>query len=625
MQTLDPQVTTLLKKATEKEEKFQWREAAQLYEKALHIDTHSLSFNTEIFEKLGFSYFRASRQAEDPEKFKQLSELAVKAYSNAAEVLERDKDSVNDDRNYQLKANAEYIRSWLAEDPSQKTTFLRTCDRFCEKALKAFKKEEKKLQSGRTYNILSLSALEQIFIASDIEEKQTLITTRIKFSDAAIDNLERTEEKEDLLLAYSLASLQYWYAANISDKEEVRKNYAKKCLTTSEQALKLSEQTRDPYYYAMSRWAATLSSLFFTENSASSLEYAKEMLQQGTTQNDHYIEGIANYLLSFVTNLTRWKAVDPEKKRETNQKAIDYAEAAIRKLQSTNQDYYIAETYRLYIESQVNLANDEMNIDNKRTLLEKAINNGEKGLDHATRSGSPDATASILHALSKTLQTNSNFESEKDGKRRSLENALLHRKHYIRIAEEAFSTSGWILGVGHYYAGLIEAELSQFETSHSSKIALFNDAVADMDDGISHCQKWIESRPSQLYIAFTAEFEDSFGRILYESYILTGEKSNLTRAIRVYSEAVEKFKKIDMPSRVAESLWKIARDEDLLGQYIDASESFDEAYKQYMVAAQKIHQFSEFYQDYASYMKAWSEIEKARDHHSKKRYEQAKE
>ncbi|UCD96819.1 MAG: hypothetical protein JSV35_01825, partial [Candidatus Bathyarchaeota archaeon] len=87
----------------------------------------------------------------------------------------------------------------------------------------------------------------------------------------------------------------------------------------------------------------------------------------------------------------------------------------------------------------------------------------------------------------------------------------------------------------------------------------------------------------------------------------------------------EKFKKIDMPSRVAESLWKIARDEDLLGRYLDASESFDEAYKQYMVAAQKIHQFSEFYQDYASYMKAWSEIEKARDYHLKKRYEQAKE
>ena len=100
---------------------------------------------------------------------------------------------------------------------------------------------------------------------------------------------------------------------------------------------------------------------------------------------------------------------------------------------------------------------------------------------------------------------------------------------------------------------------------------------------------------------------------------------NLTKAIKVYSEAIKKFKIIDNPSRVAEAFWKIARDKDLLGQYLDASESFEEAYKQYMVAAQKIHQFADFYQDYASYMKAWSEIEKARDFHAKKRYEQAKE
>jgi hypothetical protein len=525
MHTEDPQVTTLLKKASEKEERFQWREAARLYEEALQHDAQPIPSNTETMEKLGFSYFRASRQAADPESFKQLNELSVKTFSNAAELLERNKDVTEEGRRLQLKAVAEYVHSWVADGPSQKIKTLKTCDTLCERALNAYKKEEHNLQSGRTYNILSLSALEQIFIASNIDEKQTLLKERMKFSDEAIAILTGTEETKDLILANSLASLQYWYAANISDKEDERKNLAKKCLATSEQAMKLAEQTRDLYYAAMSRWAAVLCSLFFTENSATSLEYAKEMLQQGTAQNDHYIEGVANYLLAFATNLTRWKAVDPEKKRETNQKTINYAEEAIEKLQLTSQDYYIAETYRLYIESQSNLANDEMNIDRKRTLLENAISNGQKGLDHATRSGSPDATASILHALSKTLQTNSNFESEKDRKRKSLENALLHRKNYIEIAEKAFPTSGWILGVGHYYAGLIEAELSQFEASQSSRIALFSDAVSDMTDGIAHCQKWLESRPSQLYIAFTAEFEDSFGRILYEYYILTGEKS----------------------------------------------------------------------------------------------------
>jgi len=621
----NPSIEAILKKANGREERFQWLEAAQLYEKALQTGAQSASLTTEIMEKLGFSYVRASRQAEDLKTFKKFSELAVKTYSNAAELVEREKSIENEGRNHQLKAIAEYVNSWLANDPSQKMRMLKTCDAFSEKALDAYKKGENGFQFGRAYNILSLCTLEQIFIASDVEEKQTLVQERIKSSDEIISVLSRIEEKKDLLLAYSLVSLQCWYAANISDKEDERKKLARKSLITSEKAIKLSEQVHDPYYVAMSRWAATLSTLFFAENIESSLKYANEMLQQGTAQNDHYIKGIAYYLLAFVTNFMRWKEVDSEKKKKTHKNAINYAEKAIHNLQLTAQDYYIAETYRLYIESQSSLANDEIDIDTKRALLEKATSNGQKGLEHATRSGSPDATASILHALSKTLHTHSNFESEKANKRRLLKNALLHRKNYIKIAEKAFPSNEWVLGVGKYYAGLIEAELSQLETNQNSKIALFSNAVADMADGISYCQKWVSSRPSPSYIAFAAEFEDTFGRILYESYILTGEKTNLTRAIEVYNEAIEKFKIINMPSRVAESFWKIARDKDLLGEYLDASESFEEAYKQYMVAAQKIHQFADFYQDYASYMKAWSEIERARDYHAKKRYEQAKE
>jgi tetratricopeptide (TPR) repeat protein len=628
MHAENPRIEVILKKANDREEKFQWLEAAHLYEKALHTKGQPTSLTTEIMEKIGFSYVRASTQADDLKTFKKLRELAIKTYRNAAELLEREKNVENEGRSYQLKAIAECANSWLADDPSQKMRMLKICDSYCEKALNIYEKGANKSQFVRVYNILSMSALEQVFLASNIEEKQTLVQERIKSSDeitTALSGITREHGKKDILLAYSLASLQYWYAANISDKEDERKKLAKRSLTTSEKALKISEKVQDPYYVAMSRWAATISTLFFAEKSESSLKYANEMLQQGTTQKDHYIKGIAYYLLAFVTDLMRWKVVDPEKGKKTHKNAINYAEEAIYNLQLTAQDYYIAETYRLYIENQSNLANDEIDIDTKRTLLDKAINNGQKGLEHATRSGSPEARGSILHALSKTMHTNSIFESEKDNKRRSLENALLHRKNYIRLAEKAFTSNKWILGVGKYYAGLIESELSQLETNQTSKITLFSEAVGDMADGVSHCQNWVLSRPNQSYIAFTAEFEDTFGRILYESYILTGEKVNLTKAIEVYSEAIKKFKIIDRPSRVAESFWKIARDKDLLGQYQDASESFEEAYKQYMVAAQKIHQFADFYQDYASYMKAWSEIERARDFHAKKRYEQAKE
>ena len=60
-------------------------------------------------------------------------------------------------------------------------------------------------------------------------------------------------------------------------------------------------------------------------------------------------------------------------------------------------------------------------------------------------------------------------------------------------------------------------------------------------------------------IATVAGYEDSLGGILEENFQLTPNSANLTRANDFYADAVEGFKKVDLPIRVAESYWKIAR------------------------------------------------------------------
>ena len=59
---------------------------------------------------------------------------------------------------------------------------------------------------------------------------------------------------------------------------------------------------------------------------------------------------------------------------------------------------------------------------------------------------------------------------------------------------------------------------------------------------------------------------------------------------------------------------------DLLGEYNKAAENFEKGFAGYKAAAQKISQFSDFFLDYASYMKAWSEIETAKLEHNGERY-----
>ena len=256
----------------------------------------------------------------------------------------------------------------------------------------------------------------------------------------------------------------------------------------------------------------------------------------------------------------------------------------------------------------------------KLSFSRKAIETGEKGLDYALRSGSLDALGSTLHALSKAYHYYSKLEPGKEEKQEQLRNALGYRKEYVNIVQKGFAANVWVLGVGLVYAAQIEADLAILEKEEEGKIALLQDAISDMNDGVMYCKSWIECRAVPSLTAIVAEFEDAFAGMLDDGYQLTLEKENLKKANEVYGNAAEGFKKVDLPSRVAESYWKIARNLDLVGEYNQAAENFEKGFAGYKAAAQKISQFEDFYLDYASYMKAWSEIETAKLAHSDEQY-----
>jgi KaiC/GvpD/RAD55 family RecA-like ATPase len=113
--------------------------------------------------------------------------------------------------------------------------------------------------------------------------------------------------------------------------------------------------------------------------------------------------------------------------------------------------------------------------------------------------------------------------------------------------------------------------------------------------------------------------------MLDDHFSLTGKEESLARANETYAKAAENFQKIGLPSRAAETFWKIARNQDLLGDYLKAAENFEKAFAEYELAAARISQFSDFFLDYATYVKAWSEIERAKLAHSHEEYTNAEE
>ena len=603
------------------EKTYKWFEAAKSYAQVLQSRSLPVSSAADYWQRIGYCYDLASRQTKDVEGFKNLRLLAVEAYEKAAGLFCEERNIENQGKSSQCLALAEYERSWLAINSSEKQETLNKCHVLAKSALEAFENSGNKVEYGSTSNILCQCLFDRLYIAGTGEEVKAISNAGIKTADAAIDVLTKLESKDELLLAFSWASLQTWYAANIAEQEKEAKELASRCVSYSENAIRLSKQVENPYLQAMSLWAGTLSYLFFTDCIESSQECAKEMLKQASVIGDNYFKGIANYLLAFVFDWMVPKEANPNKKKKRHEEILKYAQDAIHHLQLVNQDVTIAETYLFYVESYSCIAREfATNASEKLAFSRKAIETGEEGLDYALRSGSLDALGSTLHALSKAYHYNSKLAPGKDEKQEQLRNALGFRKEYINTVQKGFAANVWILGVGLVYAAQIEADLAVLEKDEKGKIALLQDAISDMNDGVTSCKRWIECRAVPSLIAIVAEYEDSFAKMLDDGYQLTSEKENLKKANEVYGNSAEDFRKVDLPSRVAESYWKIARNLDLLGEYSQAADNFEKGFAGYKVAAQKINQFSDFYLDYASYMKAWNEIENAKLAHNNEKY-----
>jgi hypothetical protein len=609
---------------SQEEKAYRWFEAAKLYEQELESGSASGIVAAESWQKIGFCYDLASRQAKNTEDFKTLRQLAVEAYEKAAGFFSEESMVEHGGKREKCLAIAEYLRSWLVSGSSERAKTLDKCRDLAKRAMQVFKTTGNELCYGQTANLLMTCLYERSHAESNGKEKSEIAEEGMDDANDAIQVLSKLDGKEELLLAFSLASIQACYVSNLSEKEEDRKNMASKSVSYAESAIALSKEVDNLYSKAMSRYAAVYSNLCFTSNSEASLEYAKEMLEQASIVQDNYLRGIASYLLADVTDMKVLGEADPDKKKQQYNEIVRYSEDSIHYFNLVFQESFLADTCLLLAQTHSTLASDfAVNLSEKRIQSDKAIEIGKKGLEHAIRSGSPEAMITALHGLSKAYYYHSNLEPRTGDKHDLLSKALDYRNEYIKTAKNSFPSNSRVLGVGEVYVALIETDLSKLERDEQGKIALITKAISHMEDGVLNCKNWITFRAAPSFIAILAEYEYTLGGILDEGYVLTNKNTDLTRANEAYIEAAENFKKVGLPSRVAESFWNIAKNQDRLGKHNAAAESFRNALAEYKNAAAKIPYFADFYLDYGNYMMAWSEVESAKLAHDHEEYTDA--
>ena len=118
---------------------YKWLEVASLYEQKIEDELTSGVLVAEYWQKIGLCYGLASRQANDVEDFKTLRRLGIGAYEKAADLFKQEIHVESAGKSEACLALAEYLRSWISVESSEKIRVLDKCRVLIGKAMKAFK------------------------------------------------------------------------------------------------------------------------------------------------------------------------------------------------------------------------------------------------------------------------------------------------------------------------------------------------------------------------------------------------------------------------------------------------------------------------------------------------------
>lgn len=621
-------VEQILSLAREKEKKYDWLGAVEVYEKVLksapEIDCLKMG---QIQEKTGYAFYRAAMQAESHEEFRERMRQAVADYDRAKEFygkLNR-QDRLSP---WMLRCDAvtAYLGYWLNSNVSEKKRLLDECWKLTKETLKAFEQAKESLEYGRTYNQLSSSASNKYSLDWDFEDAGKTIREAVEHGEQAINLLSCAGDASELVKAYVktaiyLSMLGYTFTPGMEEKERLyqrSRGYWKK-------ANELSEETS---FLEMVNVAA----VGFVDWSFKEMEAQYEKaLDCAKKTKDKYLIGNAldrSAIASF------WESngiEDPEKRAESYRKALRYAEEAkdnfsiISFVSPRGGSLWTGAPYNEYYWE---LALWETDQKKRRDLLEKAMMNEASIMELAESTRYPEIMHHAHHVLSKALGSLAQIETNSEEKRRLLTKALAHRNENVRLSERFHRFQYWDYGVMWNYFADLKAELSNLEKDTEKRQKMLEEAVSDKERCLQLCHKempYWEKVSGLSYFAVLGRYQHSYGELLNRLYGLTGNAEYQRKAIKAFEDVAESFEKLDMSSRVAECHWKIARGFEALGDYLKASESFNSAANNYARAATKIPQLKDFYKDHALYMQAWSEIERARHHHKRQEYGSAKE
>jgi hypothetical protein len=621
-----PSLEPTLGQAKQREKEYDWVAAAGSYEKALGlVPEQDFLKKGEICERLGYAHSNAAFQAESQEEFKHRMHQAVRDYENAAEFYGKLSEPRKILRTLRCNAMIAYVNYWLATEVSERKRLLDECWRMEKEALKAYDEAGDQLCYGKTCIELTECLDERLDLELDTGTREKILDEALSFGEKAIQIFSSGDEHE-LARAYCITGIHCYNAAMSLQLEAKRRECERKAFDYAKEAVRISESTGDKPLLSRSTVWLGFAEVDLGAGSETGSELFKKALHYCGEKKDHRVLSEAFDGLAFSTYWNMLPEEDLEKIREKSRKSEEYASEAIRCSILVNYGRGIPHSYSMgYAMNFVELARREIELETRHKLLEKAVALGKQGLEHAQRTGS---THSILHASWMLAQALCHLSTMETGveKRQLLEDALALGEKDVYYTEQLRPSYMLPQSLPHATLAMTLFELSKLEEKREKRKELLGKSVSRMETCIVLIQRYVASFPSRREVfAYLGSSHAELGNILNQLYQTTNEKEVLKKLIEAYQNAVQMNQKADLVSRVAEAYWQTAIAYDRLGEHLESANNFEAASKQYELSAQNIPQLNTFYMDYATYMQAWSDVEKARHSHEREEYGLSKE
>lgn len=621
-----PVVRSFLEKAAELEGAYEWPGAADLYRRLLaQIPDRTTFARADIEERTGYAVTRAAFQAEAPQEFARRMVEARDAYGRAGQDYARGESPMIMAKRLRCDAWVAYASYWLAADTSEKRRLIQDAWTLTKASLDAFAAASAETEFRETYVRLCLSASLVHHYAPDVLAREAVIREGLAYGEKAIGSLTQTTDTMRLAAAYVQAlGFSEALGADYLPEGSGREENLEKGSRYWKRALELSE-TGALTTLPVAAVAATYA--LWGPGTREAIATFERALEKAMETKDRFLIGSAHDMLAFHLCWLSGASDESKDAVEVLGKALKHAEAArdaftkISFIPSSNGALWSWEPYPDYY---LYLGSRQPSPEEKRRLLRHALDGISTLSEKARRSGYP-YILSYWHALVGAILSDlAKMERGPEEKRKILEEAIEHTRLGRAIDLQILPPMHWDIGIGGTNLANLQFELALLSKDAETKQSVLEAAISQKEESLAILRRAVTASPSMESHSLgrsQAELGEMFRRLGEAS----GGLALPARAATAFLDAADSFVRAELPSRAAECHWNAAKTFDGVGDYLKAADHFDAASKGYDTASQRMPQSKGFYEDHARYMRAWSEIEKARYHHARQEYAKARE